>query len=122
MDGLELRLHLIEDRLDLGLLVRRQAQTFAEMVERIFHVMVRSGSVFMPGSVRILSLKISEAAQGESAGGDESDKFSCHCLICFLFSAQPMRLFHGWMTGPTAMRLQNSLQNFVRPSVRLIIL
>src|SRR5437764_9329055 len=122
MDGLELRFHLIEDRLDLGLLVRREAQTFAEMIEWIFHVMVRSGSVFMLGSVRILSLKISEAAQRESAGGDESDKLSCHWWICFLFSAQPMRLFHGWMTGPAAMRLQNSLQNFVRPSVRLIIL
>src|SRR5437763_44313 len=33
-----------------------------------------------------------------------------------------VRLFHGWMTGPAAMRLQNSLQNFVRTDVRLIIL
>jgi hypothetical protein len=36
-------------------------------------------------SAGILSLKIGPTAESESAGGYESNKFSCHCFVCFLF-------------------------------------
>src|SRR3977135_3949614 len=55
------------------------------MLERVFHVMLSSRSVFMFGSAGILGLKISQTAQRESGGSHESEKFSCHCFVCFLF-------------------------------------
>src|ERR1700694_5344226 len=55
------------------------------MLKRILHVMIRSRSMFVLGSTGILSLKIGQTAERESAGGHESDKFSCHCFVCFLF-------------------------------------
>ena len=89
MDGRDLWFRLIDDRLHLGLLIRREVEGLAQMLKLILHVMFRPRSVFVLGSKRasagILSLKIGQTAKRESAGGHECDKFSCHCFVCFLF-------------------------------------
>src|SRR5437762_12374398 len=68
------------------------------MLERISHaVRFRARSMF----IWFVGPKIGETAQRQSAGGHESDKFSCHCLVCLFvccllfFSA--IRAPFSWM-------------------------
>jgi len=77
MDGFDLRFRLIDDGLHLDLLLRGKVQALAEMLERIPHMMI-----FRAG---FACLKVSQTAERESAGGHESDKFFCHCFVCYLF-------------------------------------
>lgn len=105
MDSLDLWFSLIDDRLDLGLLVRGEIQAVTEMLERIpHHVMGFPGAIsawFSPDE--------GETGESQSAGSYESDKFLCHFFGLFLVCERNQSaLFHRWMTTEGQLRLQVS--------------
>src|ERR1700730_4873260 len=90
------------------------------MLERISHVMFRARSMFALGSKRgcagILCLKIGQTAKRESAGGHESDKFSCHCFVCFLFFSAIRAPLSRMDDRNGNVAVTNFLRKFFRPT------
>jgi len=91
MDRFHLRLRLVDDRLDLRLLIIGQVEVLAQMLERVPHFVMRTGTVMLVFSARLarfLGLEINQCSQGDSRSHRECDQFSCHCLFVACFSAQ----------------------------------
>ena len=71
VNGGELRLGLVDDRLDLRLLVFGQIELLAQMLERVFHHLVRPARPVMIRAVlaRFLGLEVNERGQRQRRRG-----------------------------------------------------
>jgi hypothetical protein len=97
-------------------LVVGELEVLAQMLERIphhfvMHLRAMMGVFMLAG---FPGLKKSEPAERYRHGGHESDKFSCHCLVCCLFFGANRAPLSGMDDRQTRATVTGLLQKFSR--------